>query len=68
MKTKNSELYLTILDEFLSGKGMDLKKHGLNKIDILNMLSFYQRILNPETLKIVSYEIVCITLEIDKEL
>jgi len=48
MKTQNAKLYLSILDDYLSGNGIDLDNYHLNKEDIDPMLSFYFRILKPE--------------------
>ena len=53
MKEEN-KLYLTVLDEYLSGSGFDFARHGMNKKDILNMVAFYQRILKTETLNLIT--------------
>jgi len=54
MKTKNSDVYLELLDDFLSGRGLDTERYGLNREDILNMVAFYGHILKPETFILIT--------------
>ena len=61
MKDPKHNLYLTILDEWLSGKGIDFKKHNIQKTDIPLMVNFYQRYIKPET---ANNLILCIIYEI----
>ena len=58
MKTINSDVYLSLLDDYLSGKGMDLDSYHLNKSDIEPMMAFFARILKPETYVSVSLYII----------
>jgi hypothetical protein len=63
MKTENSEVYLNLLDDYLSGKGMDLDDYHLCKKDIDPMMIFYARILKPEIYVSVSQYIISMLLE-----
>lgn len=67
MKTKNSKIYLTILNEYLNGEGIDFEKHNIQKIEIPSMVSFYLRILKPETANNLVMDILYEILEIDME-
>ena len=58
MKTVNSNVYLGLLDDYFSGKGMDLDNYHLNRIDIEPMMGFYARILKPEIYVSVSQYII----------
>jgi len=49
MKTKNSGVYLEILNDYLDGKGIDFARYNMNKSDIADMMRFYSRILRLET-------------------
>lgn len=63
MKTNNSDVYLSILDDYLSGKGIDLDDHHLNRSDILPMMSFYARILQPDIYISISQYIISMLIE-----
>lgn len=63
MKTENSKLYLELLDDYLSGKGIDLDNYHLCREDIEPMMSFYARILKPEIYISVSQYIISMLLE-----
>lgn len=58
MKTQNSGVYLELLNDWLSGKGMDLDNHHLTRADIEPMMSFYARILKSEIYVSVSQHII----------
>jgi hypothetical protein len=63
MKTVNSEVYLSLLDDYLSGKGMDLDNYHLNRRDIEPMMAFFARILKPEIYISVSLYIISELIE-----
>jgi hypothetical protein len=63
MKTVNSGVYLELLDDYLSGKGMELDNYHLMRADIEPMMSFYARILKPDIYISVSQYIISILLE-----
>lgn len=63
MKTENSKLYLSLLDDYLSGKGIDLDDYHLCRADIEPMMSFYARILKPEIFVSVSQYIIGMLIE-----
>jgi hypothetical protein len=63
MKTINSSVYLELLDDYLSGKGMDLDNYHLMKKDIEPMMSYYARILKPEIFVSISQYIISMLIE-----
>ena len=63
MKTPNSEAYLSLLNDYLTGKGMDLDNYHLMRSDIEPMMAFYARILKPEIYVSVSEYIISVLLE-----
>lgn len=63
MKTTNSKIYLSLLDDLLSGQGMTLDSYHLNRSDIEPMMAFYARILKPEMYVCVSNYVIGILLD-----
>jgi len=64
MKNSAHNLYLTILDEWLNGEGIDFKKHNIQKDDIPLMVNFYQRYIKQETSKDIILAIIYELLEL----
>jgi hypothetical protein len=64
MKDSSHNLYLTILDEWLSGEGIDFKKHNIQKDDIPLMVNFYQRYITKETSREIVLAIIYKLLEL----
>ena len=58
MKNDNSKLYLTVLQEWLNGEGIDFAKHGLNRNDIFFMVAWYQNYLSQNTLNGITLTIL----------
>jgi len=58
-----SDVYLSLLDDYLSGKGMDLDNYNLNRRDIEPMMAFFASILKPETYISVSLYIISELIE-----
>ncbi len=63
MKTTNLEVYLSLLNDYLSGKGLDLDNYHLSRSDIEPLISFYARILKPEIYVSVSQYIISMLLD-----
>lgn len=56
MKTKNSNLYLSLLNEYFSGNGIPWSACNLQRKDIADMIAFYGRILNHDKfVEVVQY-------------
>lgn len=63
MKTVNSKVYLELLDDYLSGKGIDLDNYHLCRSDIEPMMGYYARILKPDIYISVSQYIISMLIE-----
>ena len=56
MKTKNSDVYLKLLDEYFSGNGIPWGEYNLQRKDIMDMIAFYSKVLNHESfVNVVQY-------------
>ncbi len=58
MKTENPKVYLELLNDYLSGAGLDLDNHHLTKEDIEPMMDFYSRILKPDLYRLIDENII----------
>ena len=61
MKTTTEEqrkLYFSLLDNYLSGNGIDFKANGMNKLDILNFSSFCLAYVRKETADLIILAVI----------
>jgi hypothetical protein len=58
MKYDIKKTYLTILNDWLNGGGINLQQHNLSKHDAFIMVAWYQNYLSQQTLNAITLAII----------